>query len=88
MDKILRLFPEEIDRMASMPDVEYLIQVREELEAKMLEEERAIAFRHVVVQLLFLIGHTMRDIQMVVAFLTTRVKLLDEDNWGKLKWVM
>ena len=25
---------------------------------------------------------------MVVAFLTIRVKSLDEDNWGKLKWVL
>ena len=29
-----------------------------------------------------------RDIQTAVAFLSTRVKSPDEDNWGKLKWVV
>ncbi len=29
-----------------------------------------------------------RDIQTAVAFLTTRVKSPDEDNWGKLKRVL
>ena len=32
--------------------------------------------------------HAQRDIQTVVAFLTTRVKSPDEDNWEKLKRVL
>ena len=72
----------------SSPAAGYLFQVREEPDAKKLEEKRAIAFRHVVMQLLFLSGCARKDIQTVVAFLTTRVKLPDEDYWGKLKWVM
>ena len=36
-------------------------------------------------QLLFLSARARRDIQPVTAFLTTRVKSPDEDDWGKLK---
>ena len=36
--------------MKLAPAAEYLFQVREEPEAKKLEEERAISFGHVVVQ--------------------------------------
>ncbi len=38
-------------------------------------------------QLLFL-SRVRRDIQTTVAFLTTRVKHPDEDDWGKLKRVL
>ena len=31
---------------------------------------------------------TRHDIQTAVAFLTTQVKTPDEDDWGKLKWVL
>jgi hypothetical protein len=41
-----------------------------------------------VVQLLFMATRARRDIQTVVAFLTTWVKSLDEDDWGKLKRVL
>ena len=33
----------------------------------------------------FLRNQARRDIQMVVAFLTKRIKGLDEDVWGKLR---
>lgn len=41
-----------------------------------------------VAQLLFLSSRARRDIQTPVDFLTTRVKNLDEDDWGKLKRVL
>ena len=41
-------------------------------------------FRHTVAQLLFLSARARRDIQTAVAFLTTRMKQPDEDDWGKL----
>jgi hypothetical protein len=53
-----------------------------------LEEERALAFHHMVAQLLFMLTRARQDIQAVVAFLTTRVKCPDEDDWGKLKQVL
>ncbi len=41
-----------------------------------------------VYQLLFAANRARRDIQMVVSFLTTRVKAPDEDDWGKLVRVL
>ena len=53
-----------------------------------LSEERAVAFHHATAQLLFLSARARRDIQTAVAFLTTRVKKPDEDDWGKLRRVL
>ena len=53
-----------------------------------MDKERAIAFHHTTAQLLFMAGRAWRDVQTAVAFLTTRVKLLDKDDWGKLKRVL
>ena len=65
--------------------VDYLFNIRDETEARALEEERALAFHHTVAQLLFMSSRARRDIQTAVAFLTTRVKRPDKDDWGKLK---
>ncbi len=48
-------------------------------------KEQAMAFHHATAQLLFLSARARRDIQPATAFLTTRVKSPDEDNWGKVK---
>ncbi len=47
-----------------------------------------MAFHHTVAQFLFMATRARRDIQTAVAFLTTRVKSPDEDDWGKLKRVL
>ncbi len=54
----------------------------------MLEEERRLIFHHTVAQLLLMLARARRDIQTVVAFLTTRVESPDEDDWMKLKRVL
>jgi hypothetical protein len=41
-----------------------------------------------VAQLLFMATRARQDIQIAVAFLTTRVKSPDEDDWEKLKRVL
>ena len=64
---------------------DHLFSVRDADEAKYLPEEKAVAFHHTTAQLLFLSSQARRDIQTAVSFLTTRVKKLDEDSWGKLK---
>jgi hypothetical protein len=53
-------------------------------DVKLLEEERALAFHHTVVQL----TRVRHNIQSAVAFLTTRVEAPDEDDWRKLKRVL
>ena len=45
-------------------------------------------FHHSVSQLPFMISQFRRDIKMVVSFLTTKVKIPYEDDWGKLKMVL
>ena len=51
----------------------------------MLPEEQTRQFHRTVVQLLFLCKRARPDVEPVVAFLTTRVKEPDKDDWGKLR---
>ena len=90
--KIFEDFPDEIGKDASSPASDHLFQVRDpdecEKEGKYLSDEKKKAFHHSVAQLLFVATRVRRDIQTAVAFLTTRVKKPDEDDWGKLKRVL
>jgi hypothetical protein len=49
------------------------------------QKNRHVPFRHTTAQLLFLSMRVQHDIQPVMAFLTTRGKSPDEDNWAKVK---
>ena len=55
---------------------------------KVLPEEQAMAFHHTMAQILFLSTRAWRDIQPATAFLTTRVRSPDKDDWGKVKRVL
>ena len=81
-------FPEVVIGGSPTPATERLFEVRPDDERKLLEEERAIAFHHSVAHLLFIAIRCRHDIQTAVAFLTTRVKTPDEDDWVKLKRLM
>ena len=81
-------FPELIKGWAAMPTHDKLFVIRDDEDARKLNEEQALAFHHTVAQLLFMATRARRDIQMAVTFLTTRVKSPDEDDWGKLKRVL
>ena len=54
-------------------------------ETKYLDEEQAMAFHRTVAQLLFLCIRARWDIQTAVAFITTKVKKPNEDDWRKVK---
>jgi hypothetical protein len=73
---------------AATPAHDKLFVIRDDEEAKKLNKEQALAFHHMVAQLLFMAMRARRDIQTAVAFLTTRVKSPDGDDWGKLKRVL
>ncbi len=73
-------FPEMITRKAATAAANHLFTVRDKKEARALKEERALVFRHTVAQLLFMPTRARCDIQMAVAFLTTRVKSPEEDD--------
>ncbi len=47
-------FPEEISGRALSPAAEHLFAVRDKSKMRVLEEERALAFHHMVAQLLFM----------------------------------
>jgi hypothetical protein len=69
--------------MSSAAD--HLFIMRDPSLATPLPEEQARAFHHAAAQLLFLSTRARRDIQPATAFLTTRVRCPDEDDWGKVK---
>ena len=85
--KIINDFPEKVTGHTSSPAADHFFKVRSATNAKLLLEDQATAYHHTLAQLLFL-SRVRRDIQMTVAFLTTRVKSPDKDDWGKLKWVL
>jgi hypothetical protein len=88
VDKVLEGFSEELGASAATPAAEHLFQVRNDSEAEILSEMKAQEFHHITAQLLFLSARARRDIQVAVAFLTTRVKKPDTDDWGKLRRVL
>jgi hypothetical protein len=81
---VINDFPEIITGTAITPATINLFDVRPN-ERKVLGEEQARACHHSVAQLLFATARARKDIQHTVAFLTTRVKSSDEDDWMKLK---
>jgi hypothetical protein len=85
---VIQDFPEEITGRATSPAADHLFTIRSKKDSKPLEEKRAIAFHHSVAQLLFATTRSHKDIQTSVAFLTTRVRGPDEDDWQKLKRVL
>jgi hypothetical protein len=87
INKIIQEFPEKIMGVSPTPAGDHLFKIRDPTDARHLPKPQAIAYHHTVAQLLFL-SRVRRDIQTAVAFLTTRVKHPDEDDWGKLKCVL
>ena len=85
---VLKELPEELGAAASSTEPDHLFKIRTENEATYLPEDQAQKFHRTVAQLLFLSARARRDIQTAVAFLTTRVKKIDEDNWFKLRRVL
>jgi hypothetical protein len=88
LKNVINESPETITGRAATPAHDKLFVIRDEEEARPLEEDQALAFHHTVAQLLFMATRARRDIQTAVAFLTTRVKSPDKDDWGKLKRVL
>jgi hypothetical protein len=88
LKNVISEFPEMITGKSATPAADHLFTIRVEKEAKPLDKEQALAFHHTVAQLLFMATRVRQDIKTAVAFLTTRVKSPDKDDWGKLKPVL
>ena len=68
---------------ATTPAANHLFEVNEN-DPKHLSEDEAMNFHHVVARLLFLCKLARTDIHTAVAFLCTRVKKPDEDDYKTL----
>ena len=82
---VLDYFPEEITETPETPATSNLFTVREDSEQELLNDTRAQAFHHVVPQLLFNGIRCRKDAETAIAFLTTRVRKPEEDDWKKLR---
>jgi len=80
--QILEEAPYDMEGIAKTPATCHLFNVNDG--AKKLSEEKAQLFHHMVAKLLYLCHRTQQDIQMAIAFLCTRVKCPDEDDYEKL----
>lgn len=79
---ILANLPDEMLGVAMSPAANHLFTVNPY--CTKLPTNQADYFHHVVAKLLFLSQQSCPDIQPAVAFLTTRVKEPDDDDWKKL----
>ena len=66
VDKILKVFPEEIGKVSSSLTSDHLFQVRNDDKQKLLPEELARSFHHSVASLLFLCMRARPDTQTAV----------------------
>ena len=79
-------FPESIETDAVTPAAANLFEVREDIVR--LPEEKASIFHRIVAKLLFVCKRGRPDIQVPIAFLSTRATKSDEDDWRKLRRLM
>jgi hypothetical protein len=68
---------------ATTPAANHILNINPN--ATKLYKEKAKIFHHLVAKLLYLSKRTRPDIQFPIAFLTTRVREPDIDNWKKLE---
>ena len=82
---VLDDFPEEITETPETPAASNLFTVREDSKRELLDDTRARSFHYAVAQLLFTGIRCRKDVQTAIAFLTTRVRNPDDDDWRKLR---
>ena len=80
---MIECFPEKREFTATTPAALHLFEVRKDV--KVLSEEEAMQFHTMVAKGLFLCKRARPDIQTTIAFLSTRVKQPDQDDWKKLR---
>jgi hypothetical protein len=81
--KMLDELPEEMNGEAPTPAANHLFSVNED--QTKVDEKKAQFFHTYVAKTLFLCKRARPDLQTTVAFLCTRVKACDEDDYKKLK---
>jgi len=71
-------------RTSAAPDDLFVV----DKDAEKLSEESSIAFHHLVAKYLYVSKRARLDISTAIAFLTTRVKAPDVNDWRKLSHLM
>lgn len=87
IDNMLSELPEDMNGEAATPASNHLFQV-DINDGTKLSEDQSVLFHHNVAKLLFLCKRARPDVQPPVAFLCTRVKSPDTDDYKKLARVM
>jgi hypothetical protein len=83
VENLLKETPEELIKgTASSPAANHLFEVNDD--AEKLDSDTAVIYHHLVAKLLYLCKRTRPDLQLAVAFLTTRVQAPDVDDYKKL----
>ena len=86
LEEMRQGFGKDLSESAKTPAAAHLLQVRED--AEKLCEEKAKKFHHTVAQGLLLSKRARVDFLTTIAFLATRVKEPDVDDWKKLVRMM
>jgi hypothetical protein len=86
IEKMLTELPSDMNGVSKIPAAGHLFNINPD--ATKLPEDKAQLFHHLVAKLLYLCRRTRQDLQTAVAFLCTRVKEPDEDDYKKLIKVM
>ena len=87
LQEAIDAFGEKIDGHVTSPANRYLFDTREDTSILLNEDKRA-TFHKVSAKLLFITKRARPDIETVVAYLCTRVKAANEDDWKKLRRVL
>ena len=82
LEGLFDALPAEFDGEAVTPAADHLFQVNED--AEKLPEDKAMLFHHFTMKLMFLVKRARPDGLLAIAFLCTRVKAPDVDDWKKL----
>ena len=83
---MLAELPKEMDGEAPTPAANHLFAV--DNNQPKVDEQKAQFFHTYVAKTLFLCKSVRHDLQTTVAFLCTRVKSCNEDDYKKLKWML
>ena len=86
LEEIIQNLPKDFIGEAQTPASNHLFTINED--ATKLNEKDSETFHHYVAKLLFMAKRTRPDIGTAIAFLCTRVKNPDVDDWKKLGRVM
>jgi len=71
-------------RTSAAPDDLFVV----DKDAEKLSEESSIAFHHIVAKTLYVSKHARPDVSTAIAFLSTRVRAPDVNDWRKLSHLM